>query len=396
MRSGSVERRFWLMQALRHLFGRVSEYGDPLLVALLAGTALVEVLVSGESVLDAAVGAAVALPLLARRRAPLLVLVLVIALGYAGYARGASVGGSLQAWIVLNVALYSVAAHCDRRRAIVGGVIVAAFVLLFEIPALVEGGRVDDLAGEWLFLGGVWLLGRWVRQRRQRTADLERQAADLEADRSALAREAVADERARIAREMHDAVAHSVSVMVLQAGAAEQVLASSPERARESLVTIQDTGREAIVELRRMLGLLRDPVADASLAPQPGVGRLDALLEQVRAAGLPVELTVEGEPRRLPPGIDRSAYRIVQEGLTNTLKHAGPAHASVRLRYDDRALELEVLDDGHGPQDAGGGGFGLLGMRERAALYGGVLAADARPGGGYSLRARLPLERVPS
>ena len=189
---------------------------------------------------------------------------------------------------------------------------------------------------------------------------------------------------------MHDAVAHSVSVMVLQAGAAEQVLATAPERARESLVTIQDTGREAIVELRRMLGLLRDPVADASLAPQPSVDRLDALLEQVRAAGLPVELTVEGEPRRLPPGIDRSAYRIVQEGLTNALKHAGPAHASVRLRYGERALELEVLDDGRGPASASGGGFGLLGMRERAALYGGVLAARRATG------RRLCAERPPA
>src|SRR3954454_19179749 len=376
------------MRALRHVFPRAIEYGDQLIVALLAGTALVEVLVSGEAVLDAVVGAAVALPLLARRRAPLLVLLAVIALGYAGYARDASVGGSLQAWIVLNVALYSVAAHCERKRAVAGAVIVSAFVLLFEIPALVEGGRVDDLAGEWLFLGGVWLLGRWVRQRRQRTADLERQAADLEADRSALAREAVADERARIAREMHDAVAHSVSVMVLQAGAAEQVLAAAPERARESLVTIQDAGREAIVELRRMLGLLRDPVAGAALAPQPGVGRLDALLDQVRAAGLPVELTVEGEPRRLRPGIDRSAYRFVQEGLTNTLKHAGPARASVRIRYGDGTLELEVLDDGRGPGGPGGAngvGFGLLGMRERVALSGAVLATDARPGGGYAL-----------
>src|SRR3954470_2522915 len=377
------------MRALRHLFPRTIEYGDQLIVALLAGTALVEVLVSGASVLAAVVGAAIALPLLARRRAPLLVLAAVIALGYAGYARGASVGGSLQAWIVLNVALYSVAAHCERKRAIAGAVIVAAFVLLFEIPALVEGGRVDDLAGEWLFLGGVWLLGRWVRQRRQRTADLERQAADLEADRSALAREAVADERARIAREMHDAVAHSVSVMVLQAGAAEQVLATAPERARESLVTIQDIGREAIVELRRMLGLLRDPVADAELAPQPSVGRRDPRLARVRAAGLRVELIVEGEAMRLPPGIDRSVYRIVQEGLTNALKYAGPAHASVRLRYGERALELEVLDDGLGPQSGGRDGFGLLGMRERAALYGGRLDATARPGGGYALRASL-------
>jgi len=289
-----------------------------------------------------------------------------------------------------------VAAHCERGRAIVGGALVAALLLLFEIPRLVEGGRLADVVGEWLFVGGVWLLGRWVRQRRARTEDLERHAAELAADRDALAREAVADERARIAREMHDAVAHSVSVMVLQAGAAEQVLGTSPERARESLATIQDSGREAIVELRRMLGLLRDPAAGASLDPQPGLGRLDALLEQVRAAGLPVELAVEGEPRRLPPGIDRSVYRIVQEGLTNALKYAGPAHATVRLRYGDLAVELEVLDDGRGPAGAGQGGFGLLGMRERAALYGGVLAAEARPGGGYVLRARLPLEREPT
>jgi signal transduction histidine kinase len=384
------------MRALRHLVPRAVEHGNPIVVALLAGSALLEVLLGGRSLLDGVLVAAISLPLLARRRAPLLVLVLVIAAGYAGYARGPDVGGGLQSWIVLNVALYSVAAHCHRGRAIVGAVIVAAFALLFEIPRLVEGGRVSDVIGEWLFLGGVWLLGRWVRQRRHRTHALERHAAELSADREALAREAVADERARIAREMHDAVAHSVSVMVLQAGAAEQVLAAAPDKARESLGTIQDTGREAIVELRRMLGVLRDPAADASLAPQPGVARLDALLEQVRRAGLPVELTVEGEPRRLPPGIDRSAYRIVQEGLTNTLKHAGPAHATVRLRYGDEALELEVLDDGRGPGVNGGGGFGLLGMRERAALYGGALAAEARPGGGYALRARLPLERTPT
>src|SRR3954469_7431287 len=165
------------MRSLQDRFGRVIENGDPIVVAVLAGTALAEVLVSGGSLLDAVVGAAVALPLLARRRAPLLVLALVIALGYAGYARGASVGGSLQAWIVLNIALYSVAAHCERRRAITGAVSVAAFTLLFEIPKLVEGGRVDDLVGEWLFLGGVWLLGRWLRQRRHRTADLELHAA---------------------------------------------------------------------------------------------------------------------------------------------------------------------------------------------------------------------------
>ena len=145
-----------------------------------------------------------------------------------------------------------------------------------------------------------------------------------------------------------------------------------------------------------MLGLLRDPAAEAELAPQPGLGRLDALLDQVRASGLPVELIVEGELRQLPPGIDRSVYRIVQEGLTNALKYAGPARATVRIRYRERAVELEVLDDGRGPDAGGGRGFGLLGMRERAALYGGMLDAEARPGGGYALRASLPLERVPS
>jgi signal transduction histidine kinase len=255
---------------------------------------------------------------------------------------------------------------------------------------------VEDVVGERLFLGGVWLLGRWVRQRRRRTEDLEEHAAVLEADRDARARAAVADERARIAREMHDSVAHSVSVMVLQAGAAEQVLAVAPERARASLLTIQDTGREAIVELRRMLGVLRDSAVETSRDPQPSVDRLGALVEHVRTAGLTVELKVEGEPRPLPPGVDRSAYRIVQEALTNTLKHAGPARACVTLRYRAQALELEVLDDGRGAPNVDGGGFGLVGMRERAALYGGALDAGPRPGGGYALRARLPLERARS
>jgi signal transduction histidine kinase len=382
------------MRAPRNVIARAAGHGDPILVALLAGTALLDVLQTGAPLLDALRVAAIALPLLFRRRAPLPALALVVAATYAGYAEGPAVGGSLQAGIALNVALYTVAAHCRRPRALAGAGIVAAFALAYGIPVLVEGGHITAVAAEWALLAGVWLLGRWVRHRRRQTGDLERRAALLEADREALAREAIADERSRIAREMHDSVAHSVSVMVLQAGAAERVLATSPERARQSLVTIQDTGREAIVELRRMLGLLRDPVSEAPLAPQPGVDRLAELLEQVRAAGLPVELTIEGNPRRLPAGVDRSAYRIVQEGLTNALKHAGPAHASVRVRYGDRAVELEVLDDGRGPRDTGAGGFGLVGMRERAALYGGVLDVGARPGGGYAVRARLPLERV--
>ena len=384
------------MRALSDGFARAAAHADRLLVAVLSAASLLDVLARGGPVWNAAVAAAIPLPLLVRRRAPLAVLALVVVATYAGYARGPAVGGSVEAWIALNVALYTVAAHCSRGRALAGAAFVAAFALAFLVPAVVEGAPISDVAGEAVFLGAVWLSGRWVRRRRHATADLERYAATLEAEREALAREAVAAERARIAREMHDAVAHSVSVMVLQAGAAEQVLTTSPERARAALAAIQDTGREAIVELRRMLGLLRDPQEGAPLGPQPGVDQLEELLAQVRAAGLPVTLTVQGEPCRLPPGIDRSAYRIVQEGLTNALKHAGPAHADVRLRYDERAVELEVLDDGRGPHPGGGGGFGLLGMHERAALYGGRLDGGPRPGGGYALRARLPLQRAGS
>jgi signal transduction histidine kinase len=383
------------MRNLREARRWVARHDNELLVALLLGSTLAEATFEGLSIYAAALSALVFLPLLARRRAPLVVLLVVLAAGSVGYATVDDAVGALQAWIAINVALYSAAAHLPRGPAIAAAALVAIFAVAVEIERL-GATKAEDLAGEFLFLAGVWALGRWVRQRRRRTEHLEERTALLEADRDERARAAVAEERARIAREMHDAVAHTVSVMVLQAGAAEQTLTVSPERARESLVTIQDAGREAIVELHRMLGVLREPVGELALAPHPGVARLDALLDQVRRAGLTVELSVQGEPRRLPAGLDRSVYRIVQEGLTNTLKHAGPAHASVRLSYGGRAVELEVLDDGTGPAAGNGGGFGLVGMRERAALYGGILESGARPGGGYALRARLPFEGAPS
>jgi signal transduction histidine kinase len=368
---------------------------NELLVAALLASALAEAAAGGGGLLAVALAMLAFLPLLARRRAPLLVLLVVLAAGSAGYAAVDDPVGQLQAWIAVNVALYSAAAHLALRPAIAAAALVGAAAIAVEAGRLGET-TVEDVVGEFLFLGGVWALGRWVRRRRGRTEHLEERTAVLEADRDERARAAVAEERARIAREMHDSVAHTVSVMVLQAGAAEQALASAPERAQESLATIQDAGREAIVELHRMLGVLRAPVGELALDPQPGVARLDALLEQVRRAGLPVDLSVQGEPCRLPAGVDRSVYRIVQEGLTNTLKHAGAGHASVRLSYDSRAVELEVLDDGTGPGAGNGGGFGLVGMRERAALYGGVLESGPRPGGGYALRARLPLDGAPS
>jgi signal transduction histidine kinase len=193
---------------------------------------------------------------------------------------------------------------------------------------------------------------------------------------------------------MHDVVAHSLSVMVVQAEAAEAMLDADPERARRPLAAVQETGRSALGELRRMLGVLREMAEEGpALAPQPGLDGLDALVGQVRAAGLPVTVRIKGEPRPLPPGIDLSAYRIVQEGLTNALKHAGPARAEVLVAYDDDELELRVSDDGRGyDPDADGAGHGLVGMRERVALYGGSLDAGPLPEGGFALSARLPLE----
>ena len=204
------------------------------------------------------------------------------------------------------------------------------------------------------------------------------------------AREAVAEERARIARELHDVVAHSVTVMTVQAGAVRRLLTPEQEREREALLTVEQTGRQTLTEMRRLLGVLREEGETAALAPQPGLGTLGSLVDQVRGAGLPVELTYEGEQMTLPPGVDLSAYRIVQEALTNTLQHAGPAHAWVAVRYGTDEVEVEVANDGRTEND-GGQGHGLAGMRERVALCGGALTAGPRPGGGYTISARLPV-----
>jgi signal transduction histidine kinase len=214
----------------------------------------------------------------------------------------------------------------------------------------------------------------------------------LEQEQETRARAAVAEERARIARDLHDVVAHSMSVIVVQAGAERLALPEEATSTREVLQSIEETGRQALVEMRRLVEMLRKDDEELALAPQPSLAHLELLVEQVREAGLPVELSVEGEPRALPPGVDLSAYRIVQEALTNALKHAGPARARVTIRYAANQLELEVGDDGAGTTGgADGGGHGLVGMRERVAVFGGVLEADRRLEGGYRLRATLPL-----
>jgi signal transduction histidine kinase len=227
---------------------------------------------------------------------------------------------------------------------------------------------------------------------RRVVGDRERRAQIAERERDVVAREAVVEERARIARELHDVIAHHVSMIVLQAGAERRVLDDANASTREVLETVERTGRSALTEMRRLLGMLR---ADASepLAPQPGLTDVPMLVMQLREAGLPVELQVDGEPRELPVGIDLSAYRIVQEALTNALKHAGMASASVNIRYGSESLELEIADDGTGTSTTpvASGGHGLVGMRERVALYGGRLDAGRRPNGGFAVRVLLPI-----
>ncbi len=288
-------------------------------------------------------------------------------------------------WLALVGVLstYSVAAHAALVPAAVAG---AVWLGAGTLAVAQENNRSAwEFLGNFLFLAvflavGPWVAGRMIRRRQLRAALLERRAT-----------EAVAEERQRIARELHDVVGHALGVIVVQAGAERATLTDASTSTRETLLTIERASREALAEMRRLLDLMRldhDPVA---LAPQPSLAQLPALVEKVRAAGLPVEVNTEGERHALPPGVDLSAYRIVQEALTNALKHAGPARARVNLRYGTADLELEITDDGVGAASAGPrNGHGLIGMRERVALHRGSLETGARPGGGYLVSVRLP------
>jgi signal transduction histidine kinase len=230
------------------------------------------------------------------------------------------------------------------------------------------------------------LAAAWARGAEQ-TRRAEERARRTEEE----AQSAVEEERTRITRELHDVLAHSVSVMTVQSSAVRRLLLPEQERERQALLTVEETGRQALAEMRRLVGIMRDEEEVPALAPQPGLGTLPALVEQVRESGLPVELNVEGEPVRLPAGVDLSAYRIVQEALTNALKQAGPAHAWVSVRYDEEDVEIAIENDGSSDGALDPDGHGLVGMRERVALYGGELQSGPRPGGGFRVSARLPV-----
>jgi signal transduction histidine kinase len=295
-------------------------------------------------------------------------------------------------FFAILLAAWCFGAYNPPRLALVGlGTLLAA-------TTFVSLSFPDFAATDILWIGGFvtagWLAGFSVRHQAGQTQRLRELAARLKEQQEERAEEAVEAERARIARELHDVVAHHVSVMTVQAGAVRRLLTPDQERQREALLSVEETGRKALTEMRRLLGVLKENGGDqrAPLAPQPGMATLDTLLGQVREAGLPVEMRTEGRPVELPPGIDLSAYRIVQEALTNALKYAGPARAWVVVRYGDGDLELEIANDGGtDAMEADGGGRGLVGMRERVAVYGGELESGPRPGGGFAVRARLPI-----
>ena len=275
-----------------------------------------------------------------------------------------------------------------RARLGLGVVVGGAAIVVYNKPT----HTASELVFIPLLFGFCWLAGLAVRERAEQAEAAEIRATQAERERAAAARIAVAEERARIVRELHDIVAHAVSVMVLQVGAVRHRLPDALGEERDALTAVEQAGRTALSEMRRLLGAMRDDGDVYELTPQPGLDGLGSLLQEVGRAGLPVRLHVDGDPVLLPRALDLSAYRIVQEGLTNALKHARARHADVTVRYGIESVQLEVRDDGDGNSAGDGLGHGLVGIRERVKIYGGEMTAGSAPAGGFVLSARLPLE----
>ncbi len=337
----------------------------------------------------AAVLSFVGLSMLAlRRRAPLAGLLVMSSALAAQVLLVEPVALFFGGFLPIALMTYAVGAHASKTSTAVAGLAAALCALLVVTSAVPALHALGDGLFDGVVLVTVWTVGYIVGARGRRAEELARRANRLEREREHV----VGEERARLARELHDIVAHSVSVIAVQAQAGEALM-DEPERAAAAFRSIQATSHQALVELRRLLGLLRAVEGPADRAPQPGLSEVDELVEQMRAAGLTIDLSVHGSPRRVDPGVDLSAYRVVQEALTNALRHAGPARARVEIRYLPHAIEVEVVDDGRGSAAAAGAhGHGLVGMRERVTLYGGEVSAGSAPGGGFAVRARLPLE----
>ncbi|MFN8035791.1 MAG: sensor histidine kinase [Acidimicrobiia bacterium] len=328
------------------------------------------------------------LPFFARRRAPLATLLVstafLVVLATMEFPYG------LHAQMLL-VGAYTVGSWCEGRKGAIG-----LGGLLLGVAVVAAIGLPDANTGNVLLVGGTYvtayLLGLATRNRRLYLQQLEERTAILEHERDEEAKRAVADERLRIAQELHDVVAHSMGVIAVQAGVGAHVIDDDPAEAKRSLEAIATTSRGTLAEIRRLLGVLRAREGDtATYQPAPGLGDLDRLVGDVTAAGVPVDVQVRGGRCDLPAGVDLTAYRIVQEALTNVLKHAGPAHATVTIGYEPSVLRLEIMDDGRGVNGrSNDGGNGLLGMRERVGVYGGSLEAGPRVGGGFRVAVVLP------
>jgi signal transduction histidine kinase len=324
-----------------------------------------------------------ALPLAVRRFRPLAVFAVTVAAWLAILLAGVDTFAP-----GVLVATYTLAAHCERRVALRAG--IGALLVLVTASAFSSGRlRADAAIPTAVALAAAWILGDNMRTRRAYYRELEEKAERLEREREENTLRAAAEEQARIARELHDVIAHNVSVMVLQAAGGREVFDADPARAREALTAIESTGRDALAELRRLFGVRGD--GSAALAPQPGLAHLEELVDQVRKAGLGVELALDGQAQDVPAGVELSAYRVIQEALTNTLRHAFANRVWVFVLRREGALEVEVLDDGVGPPaTASADGRGLVGMRERVALFGGELEAGRRREGGFRVWARFP------
>ncbi len=380
MKYRSIVTRQLLLRAKQHVFDAVA------LLAVCLTQADVWTNVEDNRTRLAAIALFTAGALLFRRRAPF-VAPLVVAAGALVFTALDPVAAyeTDSMFLVLILAAWAAGSLLDPRQAAVAllAILVAGWTVFIRAPDV----PLTELLWLSFPLTGIFVISAASARHSEQARRAEERARRSEAE----AKRAVGEERARISRELHDVVAHSVSVMTVQASAVRRLLKPEQEREREALQVVEETGRQALTEMRRLLGIMREEGVSAERAPQPGLATIGNLVEHVREAGLPVELTVEGEPVKLPPGVDLSAYRIVQEALTNALRHAGPAHAWVAVRYGGDDVEIEVENDGRSDSDGEAGGHGLVGMRERVALCGGELTAGPRKGGGFSISARLPV-----
>jgi len=387
------------VQIVSHLRYLARKYWFDLLVALLAVVAIVEVALgrgnprgAPQTTLWFSIPALaiLVLPIFARRRFPFAGPAVYWLLG-AGitfvdgllipYANALVPIGLADAFLLGNLR--------DWRKAGAGLAVVvgSAVTIVYNLP----GHSASELVFIPVEFAVGWVAGFAVRERAEQAEAAEVRASTAEVERDAAARIAVAEERARIARELHDIVAHAVSVMVLQVGAVRHKLPDALAEDRDALRSVERVGRGALAELRHLLAVMRRDGDPAELTPQPGLDGLDSLVKDIGRAGLPVELHVEGQPFPLPPGIDLSAYRIAQEALTNALKHANASHADVTICYAPDEIQIQVRDNGHGAVTGNGHGHGLIGIRERVKLYGGDMTADTANGGGFVLSTRLPV-----